>query len=61
MELNLEKSWTSLSTENNHPIKGLDDTPVPRKRSAIYLGTLLADTVDNHKEIMNRTADYPYI
>ena len=38
-------------------IKYLDGTLVPRKGSAVYFETLLTDTVDNHKEIMNPTTD----
>lgn len=60
MELNLDKCVNlTLNWKQSYQssIKYLDGTAVPRKRSAVYLGTLLTDTVDNHKEIMKRIAD----
>ena len=57
MELNLDKCVNLTLNRKKLSIKYLDGTPVPRIRSAVYLGTLLTDTVDNHKEIMNGIAD----
>ena len=57
MELNLDKCVNLTLNQKQSSVKYLDGTPVPRKKSAFYLGTLLTDTVDNHREIMNRIAD----
>ena len=57
MELNLDKCVNLTLNHKQSSVKYLDGTPVPRKNSAFYLGTLLIDTVDNHGEIMNRIAD----
>lgn len=38
-------------------IKFAGGSLVPRKHTATYLGTLLTDTVDSKKEVMNRIAD----
>ena len=57
MELNLDKCVQVTLNQKQSSLKYLDGTPVPRKKSACYLGTLLTDTVDNHREIVNRIAD----
>jgi hypothetical protein len=56
-EMKLDKCVNLTLNQKQSSIKYLDGTPVPRKRSVFYLGTLLTDTVDNHREIMNRIAD----
>ena len=53
MELNLEKCINLTLNRHQSSIRYMDGTLVPRKQSATYLGTLLTDTVDNRKEIMN--------
>ena len=58
MELNLDKYVNLILNQKQLSIKYLDGIPVPRKRLTFYLGTLFTDTVDNHREIMNRIADY---
>ena len=57
MELNLDKCINLTLNRHQSSIKYMDGTLVPRKQSATYLGTLLTDTVDNRKEIMNRIFD----
>ena len=57
MELNLEKCINLTLNRHQSSIRYMDGTLVPRKQSATYLGTLLSDTVDNRKEIMNRIFD----
>ena len=37
-------------------VKYLDGSFVPRKKEAVYLGTVLSDSVDNHREVTNRLA-----
>lgn len=57
MELNLDKCINLTINRRQSSIKFIDGTFVPRKHIATYLGTLLTDTVDNKKEIMNRLVD----
>ena len=57
MELNLDKCINLTLNRHQSSIRYMDGTLVPRKQSATYLGTLLTDTVDNRKEIMNRIFD----
>ena len=45
---------TSRLNRKQSSVKYVDGTLVPRKKTAMYLGTTLTDTVDNHNEIMNR-------
>ena len=54
MELNLDKCINITINRKQSSVKYVDGTLVPRKKTAMYLGTTLTDTVDNHNEIMNR-------
>ena len=54
MKLNLGKCVSLTLNRNQSSIKFLDGTPVPRKTQAVYLGALLTDSADNHKEVRRR-------
>ena len=54
MKLNMGKCVNLTINRHQSSIKFLDGTPVPRKSHASYLGATLTDSVDNHKEIMQR-------
>ena len=66
-EIGMESSYYSLKLHKNKcvnlttnrqtsTIKYRDGSKVPRSHRAVYLGTLLTDTVDNSAEIHNRMA-----
>lgn len=54
--MNFDKCINLTLHQRQSSIKYLDGTPVPRKKDAIYLGTLLSDNVNNHREVTNRLA-----
>ena len=54
MTLNMGKCVNLTINRHQSSIKFLDGTPVPRKSHATYLGATYADSVDNHKEVMQR-------
>ena len=54
---NSDKCVNLTLNQKQSSVKCLDGTPVPRKKPAFYLGTLITDTVDNHREITNRIAE----
>ena len=54
MKLNLGKCVSLTLNRNQSSVKFLDGTPVPRKTQAVYLGALLTDSADNHKEVIRR-------
>ena len=54
MKLNLGKCINLTLNRNQSSVKFLDGTAVPRKTQAIYLGALLTDSADNHKEVIRR-------
>jgi len=54
MKLNMGKCVDLTINRHQSSIQFLDGTPVPRKFHASYLGATLTDSVDNHKEIMQR-------
>ena len=56
LKLNYDKCINLTLHQRQSSIKYLDGTPVPRKREATYLGTLLSDCVNNHREVNNRLA-----
>lgn len=56
LKLNFDKCINLTLHQRQSSIKYLDGTPVPRKKDAIYLGTLLSDNVNNHREVTNRLA-----
>ena len=56
MELNYRKCINMTTNRKTSTIKYLDGTKVPRDSRAVYLGSLLTDTVSNTAEINNRTA-----
>ena len=56
LKLNYDKCINLTLHQRQSSIKYLDGTPVPRKREATYLGTLLSDSVNNHREVNNRLA-----
>ena len=56
MELNLDKCINLTLNRKQSSIKFADGSLVPRKHTARYLGTLLADNLDNEQEVMNRIA-----
>ena len=56
MKLNMDKCVNLTLNQNQSSIKYVDGTTVPRKAEATYLGTILSEKVDNHREINNRIA-----
>ena len=54
IKFNLGKCINLTLNRNQSSIKFLDGTPIPRKMQIIYLGVLLTDSADNHKEIIKR-------
>ena len=56
MKLNYGKCINLTTNRKTSTIKYLDGTKVPRDSRAVYLGSLLTDTVSNTAEINNRTA-----
>ena len=56
MKLNMDKCVNLILDQNQSSIKYVDGTTVPRKAEATYLGTILSEKVDKHREIDNRTA-----
>ena len=54
MKLNMDTCINMTINRHRLSIKFLDGTPVPRKSYATYLGATFTDSVDNHKEIMQR-------
>ena len=57
MKLNYDKCINLTLNQGQSSVKYMDGTLVPRKQEAKYLGSLLTDTVNNHREISNRIAD----
>ena len=56
LKLNYDKCINLTLHQRQSSIKFLDGTFVPRKREATYLGTLLSDSLNNHREVSNRLA-----
>ena len=56
LKLNYDKCINLTLHQRQSSIKYLDGTHVPRKREATYLGTLLSDSANNHREVSNRLA-----
>ena len=56
LQLNYDKCINLTLHQHQSSIKYADGTLVPRRKEATYLGTLLSDSVDNHREICNRLA-----
>ena len=56
LQLNFDKCINLTLHQYQSSIKYADGTLVPRKKEATYLGTLLSDSVDNHRKICNRLA-----
>ena len=57
MSLNYDKCINLTLNQGTSSVKYIDGTLVPRKHEATYLGSILTDTVDNHREVCNRIAD----
>jgi len=62
LKLNYDKCVNLTANQRTSSIRFAPDGPaegkiVPRKKSAIYLGTLLTDSFDNASEIANRLGD----
>ena len=55
--LNYDKCMNPTINTRTSSVKCMDGTLVPHKHEATYLGSLLTDTVDNHREVCNRIAD----
>ena len=56
MKLNYEKCINLTTSRRTSSIKFKDGSTVPRKKRAVYLGSLLTDTIDNAAEVSNRIA-----
>lgn len=56
MNLNYQKCINLTTNQQTSTIKFSDGSLVPRKRQAIYLGTVLNDAADNSVELQNRLA-----
>ena len=56
LQLNYDKCINLTLHQHQSSIKYADGTLVPRRKEATYLGTLLSDSVDNHREICSRLA-----
>ena len=56
MKLNYGKCINMTTNRKTSTIKYLDGTKVPRDSRAVYIGSLLTDTVSNTAEINNRIA-----
>ena len=56
LTLNYDKCINLTLHQRQSSIKFLDGTFVPRKREATYLGTLLSDSLNSHREVSNRLA-----
>ena len=56
LNLNYDKCINLTLHQKQSSVKYLDGTFVPRKHEAIYLGTLLSDSVNNQREVLNRLA-----
>ena len=57
IRLNYDKYINLILNQKQSGIKYIDSTFVPYKHHATYLGTLLTDDVNNHREVQNRIAD----
>ena len=53
---NYQKCINLTCDQKTSSIKYQDGSTVPRQRHAVYLGTILSDTIDNKLEIPNRLA-----
>ena len=53
MQFNRDKCIYLTLYQKQSSIRYVDGTP-PRKQEATYLGTMLSDAVDNHREINSR-------
>ena len=47
LRLNLNKCINITANRKQSTIKFMDDSPVPRKHKAVYLGAILTDTICN--------------
>ena len=56
MNLNYQKCINLTCNQKTSSIRYQDGSTVPRQRQAVYLGTILSDTMDNKLEIHNRLA-----
>jgi len=56
LNLNYDKCINLTLHQKQSSVKYLDGTLVPRKHEAIYLGTLLSDSANNQREVLNRLA-----
>ena len=56
LQLHYDKCINLTLHQHQSSIKYADGTLVPRRKEATYLGTLLSDSVDNHREICNGLA-----
>ena len=56
LNLNYDKCINLALHQKQSSVKYLDGTLVPRKHEAIYLGTVLSDSVNNQREVLNRLA-----
>ena len=56
IKLDTDKCVSLTLNHNQSSIKFIDGTTAPRKAEATYLGTILSEKVDNHREINNRIA-----
>ena len=56
LNLNYDKCINLTLHQKQSTVKYLDGTLVPRKHEAIYLGTLLSDSANNQREVLNRLA-----
>jgi len=57
MKLNYAKCINITINRKISRISYMNKEEVPRKQKAVYLGTILTDTNDNHSEINNRISD----
>ena len=57
MKLNMKKCINITANRKQSKVKFVDNTEVPRKEQATYLGAILSDNSDNTKELNNRIAD----
>ena len=54
MRLNYDKFINLTINQHESKVEYLDGRSVPRKHEAVYLMSLLTDTIDNHREVTNR-------
>ena len=56
MKLNCDRCSTLTVNQHKSSVRYLHGRLVPRKHEAVYLGSLLTDTIDNHGEVAVRLA-----